>query len=54
MLLNKGRHPITNETVIPEDVVDHVATGLTVSDGKAPHPELASLQPFYRGILLTE
>ncbi|KAJ7615928.1 beta-lactamase/transpeptidase-like protein [Roridomyces roridus] len=31
MLLNKGRHPTTNETVIPEDVVDHLATGVSVA-----------------------
>ncbi|KAJ7067221.1 beta-lactamase/transpeptidase-like protein [Mycena amicta] len=41
MLLNKGRHPLTNETVIPEDVVDHVATGVSVSAGKTSFPELS-------------
>ncbi|KAF7341680.1 F-box domain-containing protein [Mycena sanguinolenta] len=41
MLLNKGRHPTTNETVVPEDVVDHVALGVSVSRGKAAYPELS-------------
>ncbi|KAJ6587916.1 beta-lactamase/transpeptidase-like protein [Mycena capillaripes] len=41
MLLNKGRHPITNETVVPEDVVDHVATGVSVARGKAAYPEIS-------------
>ena len=34
MLLNKGRHPYTNETIIPEEVVEHVAYGRSVSHGK--------------------
>ncbi|CAK5267136.1 unnamed protein product [Mycena citricolor] len=41
MLLNDGRHPITNETVVPADVVEHVATGVTVANGKASYPELS-------------
>ncbi|KAJ7024026.1 beta-lactamase/transpeptidase-like protein [Mycena alexandri] len=41
MLLNKGRHPTTNETVVPEDVVEHVATGVSVARGKAAYPELS-------------
>ncbi|KAF8188844.1 beta-lactamase/transpeptidase-like protein [Mycena galopus ATCC 62051] len=41
MLLNKGRHPITNETVVPEDVVEHVALGVSVARGKAAYPELS-------------
>ncbi|KAJ7155755.1 beta-lactamase/transpeptidase-like protein [Mycena filopes] len=41
MLLNKGRHPTTNETVVPEKVVDHVATGVSVARGKAAYPELS-------------
>ncbi|KAF7312569.1 F-box domain-containing protein [Mycena indigotica] len=41
MLLNNGKHPLTNETVIPKEVVDHVATGVSVSSGKAPYPELS-------------
>ncbi|KAJ7615898.1 beta-lactamase/transpeptidase-like protein [Roridomyces roridus] len=41
MLLNKGRHPTTNETVIPEDVVDHLATGVSVANGKPKYPELS-------------
>ncbi|KAJ7916461.1 beta-lactamase/transpeptidase-like protein [Mycena leptocephala] len=40
MLLNKGRHPTTNETVVPEDVVEHVALGVSVNRGKADYPEL--------------
>ena len=42
MLLNKGRHPYTNETIIPEEAVEHVAYGRTVSQGKAEYPELVS------------
>ncbi|KAJ7870424.1 beta-lactamase/transpeptidase-like protein [Mycena leptocephala] len=41
MLLNKGHHPTTNETVVPEDVVEHVALGVSVSRGKADYPELS-------------
>ena len=42
MLLNKGRHPYTNETIIPEEVVEHVAYGRSVSHGKPQYPELVS------------
>jgi hypothetical protein len=38
MLLNKGRHPYTNETIIPEEVVEHVAYGRSVSQGKPEYP----------------
>ncbi|KAF7343155.1 F-box domain-containing protein [Mycena venus] len=41
MLLNNGRHPSTNETVVPEDVVEHVALGVSVQRGKATYPELS-------------
>ncbi|KAJ7651365.1 beta-lactamase/transpeptidase-like protein [Roridomyces roridus] len=41
MLLNQGRHPKTNETVISEDVVDHLATGVSVASGKPKYPELS-------------
>ncbi len=40
MLLNDGRHPYTNETVVPSSVVQHAATGITVSEGKAKYSEL--------------
>ncbi|KAJ6471138.1 beta-lactamase/transpeptidase-like protein, partial [Mycena vitilis] len=39
MLLNGGRHPVTNATVIPEDIVEHVALGASVSLKKAEYPE---------------
>ncbi|KAJ7130378.1 beta-lactamase/transpeptidase-like protein [Mycena epipterygia] len=39
MLLNNGRHPTTNATVIPADVVEHVALGASVSLKKAEYPE---------------
>ncbi|KAJ6545400.1 beta-lactamase/transpeptidase-like protein [Mycena capillaripes] len=39
MLLNGGRHPFTNATIIPEDVVEHVALGASVSLKKAEYPE---------------
>lgn len=40
MLLNEGRHPVSNETVIPAEAVDHVAQGVSVMVGKAPYPEM--------------
>ncbi|KAJ7748424.1 beta-lactamase/transpeptidase-like protein [Mycena metata] len=39
MLLNEGRHPVTNVTIIPADVVEHVALGVSVSLKKAEFPE---------------
>ncbi|KAJ7153859.1 hypothetical protein C8R43DRAFT_885278 [Mycena crocata] len=39
MLLNNGRHPTTNATVILEDVVEHAALGVSVSLKKAEFPE---------------
>ncbi|KAJ7664872.1 beta-lactamase/transpeptidase-like protein [Mycena rosella] len=36
-----GHHPATNETVVPEDVVEHVALGVSVARGKAAYPELS-------------
>ncbi|KAJ7035954.1 hypothetical protein C8F04DRAFT_954443 [Mycena alexandri] len=42
MLLNEGRHPVTNVTVIPADVVEHVALGASVSLKKAEFPETVS------------
>ncbi|PPR01447.1 hypothetical protein CVT26_015080 [Gymnopilus dilepis] len=39
MLLNNGRHPYTNETVIPSEIVEHVAHGRSVSHGKPEYPE---------------
>ncbi|KAJ3516168.1 hypothetical protein NLJ89_g1292 [Agrocybe chaxingu] len=41
MLLNKGRHPYTNETIVPEEVVEHVAHGRSVSHGKPDFPEIS-------------
>ncbi|KAF9455443.1 beta-lactamase/transpeptidase-like protein [Collybia nuda] len=41
MLLNDGRHPETNATIVPEHILTHVASGLTVSEGKASYPELS-------------
>jgi len=42
MLMNEGRHPYTNETIIPEEVIDHVAYGRSVSHGKPEFPEYVS------------
>ena len=42
MLLNEGRHPYTNETIFPEEVVEHVAYCRSVSHGKPQYPELVS------------
>ncbi|KAF9555829.1 beta-lactamase/transpeptidase-like protein [Agrocybe pediades] len=41
MLLNKGRHPYTNETIVPEEVIEHVAHGRSVSHGEPEFPELS-------------
>ncbi|KAF5346704.1 hypothetical protein D9756_010344 [Leucocoprinus leucothites] len=41
MLLNEGKHPYTGEQVIPSQVVEHAATGVTVTEGKASYPELS-------------
>lgn len=38
MLLNKGKHPFTNETVVPEGAVQRAATPITIADGKACVP----------------
>ncbi|KAJ7704705.1 beta-lactamase/transpeptidase-like protein [Mycena metata] len=61
MLVNKGRHPTTNETVVPEDIVEHVATGVSVARGKAAYPELSPVVygcgqdiSSYRGRVLVE
>ncbi|PFH45111.1 hypothetical protein AMATHDRAFT_162904 [Amanita thiersii Skay4041] len=42
MLLNNGRHLDTNETIVPEEVVNHAATGVTVDSAIASYPELVS------------
>ena len=52
MLLNKGRHPYTNETIIPEEIVEHVAYGRSVSHGKPPYPELVSTHTSYMSYYL--
>ncbi|KAJ7624741.1 beta-lactamase/transpeptidase-like protein [Roridomyces roridus] len=39
MLLNNGRHPETNETIIPESVVEHTTLGSVVLLPKAEFPE---------------
>ncbi|PPQ81653.1 hypothetical protein CVT24_002831 [Panaeolus cyanescens] len=43
MLLNKGRHPYTNHAIVPEDVIERVAHGISVSAGQPPYPELSPL-----------
>jgi len=46
--MNNGRHPITNETIVPADVIDRVATGVSVSEGKEEFPEFVHfLASFY-------
>jgi len=39
MLINNGRHPFTNETIVPEEVVKHAAYGRSVSNGEPEFPE---------------
>ncbi|KAF5323782.1 hypothetical protein D9619_012929 [Psilocybe cf. subviscida] len=41
MLLNNGRHPITNVTIVPEDVLELVSRGRTVTNGEPPYPEVS-------------
>ncbi|PPQ91367.1 hypothetical protein CVT25_004134 [Psilocybe cyanescens] len=41
MLLNNGRHPYTNEVVVPEEIIEHVAYGRSVSHGKPEFPEMS-------------
>lgn len=41
-LMNKGRHPYTNATIIPEEILEHVAHGRSVSHGKPQFPEFVS------------
>ena len=40
MLLNNGRHPTTNVTVVPEDVLALVSRGRTVGRGVSDFPEV--------------
>ncbi|KAF5346703.1 hypothetical protein D9756_010347 [Leucocoprinus leucothites] len=40
MLLNEGKHLYTGEQAIPSHVVEHAATSVTVTEGKASYPEL--------------
>ena len=40
MLLNSGRHPYTNESIIPSEVVEHVAYGRSIINAKPGFPEL--------------
>ncbi|KAJ7118438.1 beta-lactamase/transpeptidase-like protein [Mycena crocata] len=42
-LLNEGRHPTTNEIVIPSEIIAQVARGLTVAAPVASFPELSPL-----------
>ncbi|KAK7442199.1 hypothetical protein VKT23_016171 [Stygiomarasmius scandens] len=41
MLLEEGRHPETNETVVPAEVVKYAAEGVSVWEGTAKYPELS-------------
>lgn len=40
MLLNNGRHPTTNVTIVPEDVLALVSRGRTVTHGESEYPEV--------------
>ncbi|KIK51282.1 hypothetical protein GYMLUDRAFT_208774 [Collybiopsis luxurians FD-317 M1] len=46
MLLGNGRHPFTNETIVPENVIKHAAEGVTVVDGD---PQYAEIGPVVYG-----
>ncbi|KAF9545225.1 beta-lactamase/transpeptidase-like protein [Agrocybe pediades] len=41
MLMIEGRHPITNKTIVPEEVIKHVTHGASVSKGVPEFPELS-------------
>ncbi|THU89228.1 hypothetical protein K435DRAFT_781707 [Dendrothele bispora CBS 962.96] len=41
MLLLEGRHPVTNESVIPTEVVKYAAEGVSVDEPTAKFPELS-------------
>ncbi|KAF5348149.1 hypothetical protein D9756_010777 [Leucocoprinus leucothites] len=40
IMLNEGKHAYTDKQVIPSHVVEHAATGVTITEGKASYPEL--------------
>lgn len=40
MLMNKGRHPYTDEVVVPEAILERVAYGRTVTNGKPEYSEI--------------
>lgn len=42
MLLGNGQHPFTNSTIVPNNLVKHVAEGVSVVDGTTSYPELVS------------
>jgi hypothetical protein len=45
MLMNDGVDPVTNETIIPIDVLERIERGVTTPDGKAAYPELVKCSP---------
>jgi hypothetical protein len=47
MLMNNGRHPYTNATIIPAEVVEHVAYGRSVFSGEPEYPELVRASHVY-------
>ena len=40
MLLNDGRHPHTNHTIVPPSVLEYVTLGRTVMEGSTDFPEM--------------
>ena len=46
-VVEQGRHPYTNETIIPEEVVEYVGYGRSVLYGKPQFPELVSTQELH-------
>lgn len=41
-LLLDGRHPETNETIIPKAAIDHITTGFTIQPARAPYPDFSA------------
>jgi hypothetical protein len=48
MLLGNGKHPFSNATIVPEEIVTRCATGVMMADGKPYVARDALRSPCYR------